>query len=182
MRESALIRKDLFVIMYDKSLYKVVDTPYKDPNTGHVKSVNNVEFEFGCNVQNTSGQIMLKEFGKEYDAEYRISCAKEVNITEKDYIFKDEYLYRIVAFTETEQSKIFLIKRDESLDASTVLVDLEIIKGKLVAKSYKNNLDKLEITEEGVLEANGKSEGISEITDNGNLIVDTLKITELLDD
>lgn len=181
MKESILIKKDVFPLMYDKMVGKIVADPLKDSDTGHMKLLYNLSSKFKCNVQNTSGRVMLKEFGKEYDAEYRVSCSKAITVTEKNFIYKEGYIYQIVAFTETEQSKIFLIKRDDTFEASSI-VNLQIEEGDLTAESYKDILDRLDITEEGVLEAAGVSEGISAVNDSGELIVDPVKITELLED
>lgn len=182
MRESALIKKDLFAIMYDKTLSKVVTDPLKDSDTGHVRLISRLDGEFKCNVQNTSGQIMLKEFGKEYDAEYRVSCSKDVTIDEKNYVYKDNHLYTVVAFTETEQSKIFLIKRDDTLIGELDFVYFQVVNGNLVARSLRDILDGLEIDNKGVLRANGECEGISSINNRGELLIDPVRVKELLND
>lgn len=122
---------------------------------------------------------MVKEFGKEYDASFRVSCPIETGIKKSDYFYKDDKAYRIVDLIHTEQSTIFLIKEDE------VVVDTNLVtfyynnNGVLVAKLPNESLaHKIVIDERGRFTINNQYEGYTRIDEKGHLRLNIIAISE----
>lgn len=113
MKNSELIKEAMEEVMYDKQASIVEVLEVTDPDTAHVTLVNTPTSSFTCNVQATNGNIMVKEFGKEYDANFRVSCSILVNIKKENRILINGFIHSIVALTDNENSHIMLVKRLE---------------------------------------------------------------------
>lgn len=182
MKESINIR-NIFSVFYDKELTLLRSIELTDDDTGHVKVISIPDKSFGCNIQHTTGAIMVKEFGKEYDASFRVSCPIETGIKKSDYFYKDNQAYHIVDLIHTEQSTIFLIKEDEQIVDSNLVTFYFNPKGELVAKLPDESFEhKIVIDERGRFTINEQYEGFTRIDEKGHLRLNLISIAEALED